>query len=144
MLTMKDIIKDGHPTLREKAKKLSFPISEEDKETLRSMREFLINSQDEEIAKRYGLRSGVGLAAPQINVAKRMIAVYLPDDGNGKSYDYMLVNPKVMSHSVQEAYLPIGEGCLSVDENIPGLVHRHNRVTIKAQDIDGNEVKPKT
>ena len=105
MLTMKDIIKDGHPTLREKAKELSFPISEEDKETLRSMREFLINSQDEEIAKRYGLRSGVGLAAPQINVAKRMIAVYLPDDGNGKSYDYMLVNPKVMSHSVQEAYL---------------------------------------
>ena len=38
MLTMKDIIKDGHPTLREKAKELSFPISEEDKETLRSMR----------------------------------------------------------------------------------------------------------
>ena len=31
MLTMKDIIKDGHPTLREKAKELSFPISEEDK-----------------------------------------------------------------------------------------------------------------
>ena len=141
MLTMKDIIRDGHPTLREKAKELSFPLSEEDKETLRSMREFLINSQDEETAKRYGLRSGVGLAAPQIDVAKRMIAVYLPDDGNGKSYDYMLVNPKVMSYSVQEAYLPTGEGCLSVDENIPGLVHRHNRVTIKAQDIDGNEVK---
>lgn len=141
MLTMKDIIRDGHPTLREKAKELSFPLSEEDKETLRSMREFLINSQDEETAKRYGLRSGVGLAAPQIDLAKRMIAVYLPDDGNGKSYDYMLVNPKVLSYSVQEAYLPTGEGCLSVDENIPGLVHRHNRVTIKAQDIDGNEVK---
>ena len=34
--------------------------------------------------QKYGLRSGVGLAAPQINVSKRMIAVYLPDDGNGK------------------------------------------------------------
>lgn len=67
--------------------------------------------------------------------------VYLPDDGNGKAYDYMLVNPKIMSHSVQRAYLPTGEGCLSVDENIPGLVHRHFRVTIKALDIDGNEVK---
>ena len=33
MLTMKDIIRDGHPTLREKAKELSFPLSEEDKET---------------------------------------------------------------------------------------------------------------
>ena len=51
----------------------------------------------------------------------------------------MLVNPKIMSYSVQEAYLPTGEGCLSVDENIPGLVHRHHRVTIKAQDIDGND-----
>ena len=70
-----------------------------------------------------------------------MIAVYLPDDGEGKSYDYMLVNPKVISHSVQHAYLPTGEGCLSVDENIPGLVHRHYRTTIKAYDIDGNEVK---
>ena len=85
MITMKDIIRDGHPTLREKAKELSFPLSNNDKETLRAMREFLINSQDEETAKRYGLRSGVGLAAPQINEPKRMIAVYLPDDGNGKS-----------------------------------------------------------
>ena len=30
----------------------------------------LINSQDDDIAKKYGLRSGVGLAAPQINVSK--------------------------------------------------------------------------
>ncbi|EHJ06742.1 peptide deformylase [Staphylococcus simiae] len=140
MLTMKDIIRDGHPTLREKANEVKLPLSNEDKETLKAMREFLINSQDDEISKRYGLRSGVGLAAPQINVAKRMIAVYLPDDGNGKSYDYMLVNPKIMSHSIQEAYLPTGEGCLSVDENIPGLVHRHHRVTIKAKDIDGNDI----
>ena len=33
------------------------------------------------------------------------------------------------------------KNCLRVDENIPGLVHRHHRVTIKAQDIDGNDVK---
>lgn len=141
MLTMKDIIKDGHPTLRQKAEELSFPLTDEEKETLQEMRQFLINSQDDEMAKRYGLRSGVGLAAPQINVPKRMIAVYLPDDGNGKSYDYMLVNPKIKSYSVQEAYLPTGEGCLSVDENIPGLVHRQNRITLQAKDIEGNDVQ---
>ena len=45
MLTMKDIIRDGHPTLREKAKDVNLPLSEEDKNTLRDMREFLINSQ---------------------------------------------------------------------------------------------------
>lgn len=94
MLTMKDIIRDGHPTLRQKAAELELPLTKEEKETLIAMREFLVNSQDEEIAKRYGLRSGVGLAAPQINISKRMIAVLIPDDGSGKSYDYMLVNPK--------------------------------------------------
>ncbi|MBF7019007.1 peptide deformylase [Staphylococcus sp. 18_1_E_LY] len=141
MLTMKDIIRDGHPTLREKAKDVDLPLSDEDRSTLESMREFLINSQDEETANKYGLRSGVGLAAPQINVSKKMIAVYLPDDGNGKAYDLTLVNPKIISHSVQEAYLPTGEGCLSVDENIPGLVHRKFRITVKATDMDGKEVK---
>ena len=30
MITMKDIIRDGHPTLREKAKELSFPLSNND------------------------------------------------------------------------------------------------------------------
>ncbi|MCM3518492.1 peptide deformylase [Staphylococcus xylosus] len=141
MLTMKDIIRDGHPTLRQKAQDVPLPISDENRNILKSMREFLINSQDEETANKYGLRSGVGLAAPQINVSKKMIAVYLPDDGDGKSYDLMLVNPKVVSHSIQEAYLPTGEGCLSVDENIPGLVHRKFRITVKATDIDGKEVK---
>lgn len=95
MLTMKDIIRDGHPTLRQKAAELELPLTKEEKETLIAMREFLVNSQDEEIAERYGLRSGVGLAAPQINISKRMIAVLIPDDGSGKSYDYMLVNPKL-------------------------------------------------
>lgn len=66
MLTMKDIIRDGHPTLRQKAAELELPLTKEEKETLIAMREFLVNSQDEEIAKRYGLRSGVGLAAPQL------------------------------------------------------------------------------
>lgn len=141
MLTMKDIIRDGHPTLRQKAQDVPLPISDENRNILKSMREFLINSQDEETVNKYGLRSGVGLAAPQINVSKKMIAVYLPDDGDGKSYDLMLVNPKVVSHSIQEAYLPTGEGCLSVDENIPGLVHRKYRITVKATDIDGKEVK---
>ena len=37
MITMKDIIRDGHPTLREKAKALSFPLSNNDKETLLAM-----------------------------------------------------------------------------------------------------------
>ncbi|MCO4341507.1 peptide deformylase [Staphylococcus agnetis] len=139
MLTMKDIIRDGHPTLRQRAEELTFPLSAEDKETFLAMQTFLRNSQDPEISEKYQLRSGVGLAAPQINVPKRAFAIYLPDDGNGKSYDMIVINPKIVSHSVQEGYLPTGEGCLSVDEDVPGLVHRHYRIKIKAFDMDGNE-----
>ncbi|EKH2238029.1 peptide deformylase [Staphylococcus pseudintermedius] len=140
MLTMKDIIRDGHPTLRQRAKEVEFPLTEEERQTLLDMQTFLKNSQDPEIAEKYQLRSGVGLAAPQINVPKRMFAVYLPDDGEGHSYDFAIVNPKIVSHSVQDAYLPTGEGCLSVDEDVPGLVHRHYRIKLKGYDIDGNEI----
>ncbi|MBA8759338.1 peptide deformylase [Staphylococcus schleiferi subsp. coagulans] len=140
MLTMKDIIRDGHPTLRQRSMEVEFPLTDEERQTLLDMQTFLRNSQDPEIAEKYQLRSGVGLAAPQINVPKRMFAIYLPDDGNGNSYDMGIVNPKIVSHSVQDGYLPTGEGCLSVDEDVPGLVHRHYRIKLKGYDIDGNEI----
>lgn len=139
MLTMKDIIKDGDPVLRKKAEPVSLPPTEEEKETLKEMLQFLKNSQDEELAKKYQLRPGIGLAAPQIGISKRMIAVYLVDDG--QLYEYALFNPKITSHSVQLTYLEGGEGCLSVDKDIPGNVPRYARITVKGIDLDGNEVK---
>ncbi|MCM3360526.1 peptide deformylase [Niallia sp. Sow4_A1] len=140
MITMADIIRDGHPTLRRVAAEVTMPPSQEDKEILKSLLEYVINSQDPELAEKYGLRGGVGLAAPQINVSKRMIAVHVKDE-NGKQYSYALFNPKIISHSVEKAYLTTGEGCLSVDEAIPGFVPRYARITLKAIDLDGKEVK---
>jgi peptide deformylase len=140
MLTMKDIIRDGHPTLRKVAEDVQLPASEEDKKILREMMEFVQNSQNPEIAAKYGLRPGIGLAAPQINVSKKMIAVHVHDE-KGKLYSYALFNPKIISHSVELAYLSSGEGCLSVDEPIPGYVPRYARITVKATDIEGNELK---
>ena len=140
MLTMEDIIRDGHPTLRKVAAEVQMPPSDEDKRILNEILEYVINSQNEEIAAQYGLRGGIGLAAPQINVSKRMIAVHVHDD-KGKLYSYALFNPKIVSHSVEKAYLLSGEGCLSVDEAFPGYVPRHARVTVKGFDVNGNEVK---
>ncbi|MCM3568742.1 peptide deformylase [Neobacillus mesonae] len=140
MLTMEDIIRDGHPTLRKTAEEVLLPPSEEDKQILTSLLEFVINSQDSEIAKKYGLRPGIGLAAPQINVSKRMIAVHVTGD-KGELYSYALFNPKIISHSVEKSYLKSGEGCLSVDEAIPGYVPRYARVTVKGFNVDGEEVK---
>ncbi|KPL61284.1 peptide deformylase [Bacillus sp. V-88] len=140
MITMNDIIREGHPTLTMVAKEVPIPPSEEDQETLRSLLEYVINSQDPETAAKYGLRPGIGLAAPQINVSKRMLAVNVTDN-QGKLYSYALFNPKIISHSIEKAYLTSGEGCLSVDRNVPGFVPRYARVTVRGWDVDGNEVK---
>ncbi len=140
MITMTDIIRDGHPTLRKVAEEVQLPPAQEDKEILSSLLEYVKNSQDPEISARYGLRGGVGLAAPQINISKRMIAVHTTDP-NGELFSYALFNPRIISHSVEQSYITSGEGCLSVDENIPGFVPRYARVTVKGYDLDGNEIK---
>ncbi|MBH9968416.1 peptide deformylase [[Bacillus] enclensis] len=140
MITMKDIIREGHPTLRKVAEEVTLPPTEEDKEVLRSLLEYVVNSQDPEVASKYGLRPGIGLAAPQINVSKKMLAVNVIDE-KGMLYSHALFNPKIISHSVEKAYLTSGEGCLSVDRQVPGLVPRYARVTVKGWNINGEEVK---
>ena len=107
------------------------------------MREYLINSQDPELSEKYSLRPGVGLAAPQIGLDKRMLAIYAEDEDGNPEYDYMLINPKVISHSVNETYLPGGEGCLSVDEEIEGIVQRKKRIRVSAETIDGDKIEIK-
>lgn len=143
MLTMKDIIREGHPTLKKVAKEVTIPMTDSDKETLFSMLEFIKNSQDEEISEKYQLRAGVGLAAPQINVKKRMLAIYTTDEMNENSYSYMLVNPKIVSHSEELTYIAPGEGCLSVDREAPGYVLRYKRITVKGLQLKNTgELEP--
>ncbi len=64
------------------------------------------NSQKPDIAVLYGLRAGIGLAAPQVNVSKRMIAVHLKEKDD-QLYSYALFNPKLVSHSVEKSILDI-------------------------------------
>ena len=137
---MSDIIRDGHPTLRLVASEVSLPASVQDKQILSSLMEFVKNSQDPEISKQYDLRPGIGIAAPQINVSKRMIAIHVKDE-KGDQVSYALFNPKIISHSIERSYLVSGEGCLSVDQPFPGYVPRYARITVKGFDINSEEVK---
>lgn len=144
MITMDDIIREGNPTLRQVAEDVPFPLSNEDKLLGDDMHEFLKNSQDPELAEKYQLRGGVGLAAPQLDISKRIIAVEIPsmdEDTDTPLLSAVMYNPKVLSHSVQEACLEEGEGCLSVDRSVPGYVIRNARITISYQDKDGNAHK---
>ncbi len=145
MLLMKDVIREGHPTLRLKAKEVNLPLSKEDKNTMKLMMEFIENSIDPEISEEYELRAGVGLAAPQINISKRMIAVFTMDEMNEVEHKYLMVNPKIISHSVKKTYIDSGEGCLSVDREVTGIVPRHARVTIRSYfyDIETEELTKK-
>ncbi|PKR78479.1 peptide deformylase [Halalkalibacillus sediminis] len=140
MITMDDIVREGDPVLRENAEEVSLPPTDEDKHILGEMLQFIKNSQDEEIAEEYNLRAGVGIAAPQIGISKRMLAVHFTDFKD-KEYSYGLFNPKIISHSVEKTYLPGGEGCLSVDREVPGIVPRYARITLRATTLEGDEVK---
>ncbi|MBR0589830.1 peptide deformylase [Bacillus pumilus] len=139
MITMEDIVRDGHPVLRQTAEAVELPPTEGDKQQLADMIEFVKNSQDADMAEKYGLRPGVGLAAPQINVSKRMIAVHCEDE-DGVEYSYALFNPRIVSHSVKRAYLTTGEGCLSVDEAIPGFVPRYQKIRVKGTTLEGEDI----
>src|SRR5690606_22069042 len=139
MITMENIIREGHPTLRRVADEVPLPASAEDRKILEELIEYVINSQNPEVAEKYGLRPGIGLAAPQINVSKRMIAVHLHDE-KGELYSYALFNPNIISHSVKKSYLTSGEGCLSVDRAVPGYVPRYAKIKVKGTTLDGEEV----
>ncbi len=74
---------------------------------------------------------GVGLAAPQIGVQRR---VFVYDVGDGPK---ALVNPRLLARDGEWTY---EEGCLSV----PGLgwpIVRPNKVHVKGLDLDGREVE---
>lgn len=140
MILMDDIIREGHPTLRVRAEEVKLPLTEEDKKLAADMLEYLKNSQDPEAAEKYGLRPGIGLAANQVNSLKRMFALHLEDE-NGELFSFVAINPKIVSHSVEKTYLTGGEGCLSVDRQVPGYVPRYARITAKFFTVDGQEQK---
>lgn len=128
------IVKDNKKSLREPCTPIDLPLSEEYRKTLLDMLEYLKLSQDEEIAKKFHLKSGVGLAAPQIGINKCMLAIYVIDE-NGREIQFCLVNPKIISESSRLCYLEGGEGCLSVDQIHKGYVYRHQKVTVRAYNL---------
>lgn len=130
MLTYKDIIKEDDPRLRQKSEDVPIPLTEEDLSLLDAMNEYLITGYDDEKAEALGIRPGVGLSAVQLGILKKLIVI-LAYNEKGQKFHYGFINPKIISESVEKVFLPSGEGCLSVDREVPGLVHRSRRVKIR-------------
>lgn len=151
LIDMTDIVREGNPILRTKASEVTFPLSDQEIILGEKMLQFLKHSQDPVMAEKLGLRGGVGLAAPQLNISSRIIAALVPnlEDEEGKppteaySLQVVMYNPKIVSHSIQQTVLADGEGCLSVDRVVEGYVPRYSRVTIEYCDKDGEKHKIK-
>ena len=126
-------------TLKQKSKDVKFPLSEEDLTTINNMIMYLRISQDEEYAEKHNLRAGMGLAAIQLGIPKRYFVIsYKNDDGTFE--EYKVVNPKIISHSEELIYVEEGEGCLSVNRYVEGIVPRFARITVEFYDENGNKV----
>lgn len=142
MITMKDVIRDDNPNLRKTASKIEFPLSSNLRKLASQMIQFLKDSQDEELAEKYKLRPGVGIAAPQLDVSKRMFAIHIPaDEEDDEDFSVVMINPRILSHSVKKTVLQDGEGCLSVDDPYEGYVARKRRITVEYFDLNGNKQK---
>ncbi|RIY37842.1 peptide deformylase [Psittacicella gerlachiana] len=75
---------------------------------------------------------GIGLAANQINLAKRIIVVDVTED---KSVQYIMINPEI-THT--EGHTAIEEGCLSAP-NVRDYVDRAEKITCEYYDPQGQK-----
>lgn len=131
------IYKDNNPIMRKRSLPVEMPLSSKDKELLDSMLDYLKRSQDEEYAKKHNIQAGVGMAAIQVGVLKRMFVIYYGADE--ELVQYQLVNPVILETSVKKCALEGGEGCLSVPNHHDGLVHRYYKIKLKAFDALTNK-----
>jgi peptide deformylase len=122
-MALREIITLGHPTLRQKARKVT-KFGPEVKQLI------------DDLVETMRAAPGVGLAAPQINIPERVIVVELPaDEEEGKPAElYAFVNPEIVkvSREVEEGQ----EGCLSIPGYL-GDVDRHTMVVVRGQDAFG-------
>ena len=140
MLKENMILDEKDKRLRKKNVDVTFPLANEEKKLIKDMLKHLKESQIEEIAEKYDLRPGMGLAAPQVGINKNFFVICHEEQPN-KFVDYILINPTLVSHSEELVYAGSGEGCLSVNREVEGIVPRYARVTMEGYDMDGNKIR---
>lgn len=138
-LTNKDLVVDPNPILRKRLSKVEFPISEEFKQSLELMRQYVVDSYDEDLVEKYDLTPSVGIAANQIGLDARMCVVYIADEDGDVILDLSMINPVVLSSSAELSFIESGEGCLSVPSRPEGYVYRPRKIKLRYFDVDGTK-----
>ncbi len=132
------ILDEKHKILHQKSSDVTFPVSKEDRRLAEDTIKYLEMSQDEKIAEKYDLRAGMGMAFVQLGKLKR-IFVIANEREDHTFEEYVIINPKIISQSEELIYVGEGEGCLSVNRPVEGIVPRHARVTVEYYDYEGNK-----
>ena len=140
MIKTSDILDEKDKHLRAKNYEVKFPLNDDKKELINDMLEHLCYSQIEKFAKKYNLRPGMGLAAPQMGINERFFVI-CHEETEGNFKNYIMINPEMISHSEELIYASEGEGCLSVNRDVEGIVPRYARATFTGYDLDGKPVK---
>lgn len=137
-MALRNVLKEGDPLLRKKSREIA-----EITERIRSLADDMWETM-------YSA-NGVGLAAPQVGVLRRIVVIDVtePDEEDGEDeraeteaepnpapepVKYVLINPEIVD--VSEETVSAKEGCLSVPGMV-GVVERPARVKVRALDIEG-------
>jgi peptide deformylase len=119
-MALRNIVEEGDDILRKKARE----VTEIDAR---------IHTLVEDMAETMASSHGVGIAAPQVGILKR-IFLAVPNSEENET-PMVFINPEILH---QEGHQVGEEGCLSVPGFV-GTVERPLTVKLKALDIDGNE-----
>lgn len=114
-MATRNIITEGNPTLTKVCRTVT-SFDERLATLIDDMKETVVQA------------NGIGLAAPQVGVLRRVVVVDLGEE------IIELVNPRILEQSGEQDGL---EGCLSVPERF-GMVKRPNYVKLEAQDRHGD------
>ena len=128
-MTQLEIRLEGDPILRQKATKIS-RVDDSVRRLANDMWETL------------GTADGVGLAAPQVGVGRRLIVVHLPagyTEEDSPEVSLRLVNPEIVKSRGEVVGM---EGCLSIP-GWQGEVERADQITVKATDLNNRDVRLK-
>ena len=121
-----DIVLEGDPRLRQKATKIR-AADDQLRRLAADMHETMLAAP------------GVGLAAPQIGVSRRLIVVHVPEDydeDGSPATTLTLINPEIVKAQGRQ----VGpEGCLSIPGWV-GDVPRADLITVKAVDLDNKPI----
>ena len=122
-MAIREILKYPHPVLKKRSREVD-QIDGELKKLIQDMTETMYDA------------GGVGLAAPQVGISRRVIVVDVSPIDPQQTF-FVMINPEIVS---EEGDVDHEEGCLSVPDCLE-MVKRKEKVRVKGISPEGREVE---